>query len=147
MKGELPTIAPVSGSRLFGPADADHDDEDHAHRAEIHKVSHHRSQHEADAMAAQQAVDGGCRMLNLVCLRVHHLIIDRCSRQVKQVREDNHQPGKNKENHRRSGTLFPTVSTPSSSFCRNVSDGAAATIEIVRLCSLMTSVPSMLAHR
>src|SRR6516165_2580244 len=37
------------------------------------------------------------------------------------------------------GTLFPTVSTPSSSFCRNVLGGAASTIDIVRLCSLMAS--------
>ena len=32
------------------------------------EVPHHRGQHQADALAAQQAVDGGCRLLDLVGL-------------------------------------------------------------------------------
>ena len=32
------------------------------------EVPHHRGQHEADALAAQQAVNGGCRLLDLMGL-------------------------------------------------------------------------------
>ena len=34
------------------------------------EVPHHRGQHQADALAAQQAVDGGCRLPDLVGLWV-----------------------------------------------------------------------------
>src|SRR5215813_3115804 len=46
-------------------------------------------------------------MLDLVGLRVDHLVIDRCPQQVKQMREDNHQPRQDEENHRGMRDLVP----------------------------------------
>src|SRR5262247_1861120 len=46
-------------------------------------------------------------MLDLVGLRVDHLVIDRCPEQVKQMREDNHQPRQDEENHRRMRDFVP----------------------------------------
>src|SRR5215475_10227980 len=46
-------------------------------------------------------------MLDLVGLRIDHLISDRYAEQVKQVREHNHQPGQDKEDHRRIRNLVP----------------------------------------
>src|SRR6516225_4768984 len=46
-------------------------------------------------------------MIDLVGLRVDHLVIDGCPEQVKQMREDNHQPRQDKEDHRRMRNLVP----------------------------------------
>src|SRR5215831_9632361 len=94
-------------ARLLGEPDADRDYEDDSDWAEIREVPYHRSQHEADAVAAQQTVDGGGRMIDLVGLWVDHLVIDRCPEQVKQMREDNYQPRQDEENHRGMWDLVP----------------------------------------
>jgi hypothetical protein len=46
-------------------------------------------------------------MLDLVRLRIDHLVIDRCPKQEKYVREDDHQPGQDEENHRGMRDLVP----------------------------------------
>src|SRR5438309_11660048 len=46
-------------------------------------------------------------MLDLVRLRIDHLVSDRCPKQIKQVREYDHEPGQDKENHRRMRDLVP----------------------------------------
>jgi hypothetical protein len=46
-------------------------------------------------------------MLDLVGLRIDHLVIDRCPQQVEHMRQQDHQCGQDKEDHRRVGNLVP----------------------------------------
>jgi hypothetical protein len=77
-------------------------------------------------------------------LQVDDLVSNGCSDQIHHMLRKLTKPARIKKITAGCGTLFPTRSTPSSSFCRNVFGAAAvSTMERRLLCSLIGQLRSM----